>query len=58
MPKKFNSKPVHCDKCKDLTQTFVMILTAIDPIEEHITICDDCYHSEIAKTIREWGIET
>lgn len=58
MPKKYNSKPVPCNRCKDLTETFVMILTAIDPVEEHITVCDDCYHTEMAKPIREWGVQT
>ena len=51
-------KPATCDKCKMVEKNFVMILLESEPAEIHATICDDCYHAEMAKPVREWGVQT
>jgi hypothetical protein len=51
-------QPAACDKCKMVEKNFVMILLESEPAEVHATICDDCYHAEMAKPVREWGVQT
>ena len=51
-------KPAVCDKCNMLEEHFVMVLLASEPEEVHATVCDDCYHAEMAKPVREWGVQT
>lgn len=52
------AKPAVCDKCNTLDDYFVMVLVASEPEEVHATVCDDCYHAEMAKPVREWGVQT